>query len=434
MRMYDIIDHKKNGETLSKAEIAFWIDGCTSGHIPDYQSAALLMAIYLNGMIPRETADLTQQMAASGEMLDLSAISGIKVDKHSTGGVGDKTTLIVGPLAAACGVPIAKMSGRGLGFTGGTADKLESIPGYQTTIPQEQFIRQVNEIGISLITSSAMLAPADQKLYALRDVTATVESIPLIAASIMSKKLASGCDRIALDVKVGSGAFMKTISDAEALAEQMVSIGKHAGRKTVALLTDMSEPLGYTVGNALEVQEAIEVLCGTGESRLTELCLALTADILFLAEKGSLSECEQAAEKALRSGAGLEKLSELVTAQNGDARYIRDSSLFAPAAHTAVLTAPQDGCLDSIDAKCCGIASMMLGAGRETKEDALDFSAGIRFHKKSGYAVKIGEPVATLYSSTEEKLAPALEMLTSALCFSKSPVQLRPTILKRIES
>ena len=322
MRMYDIIMKKRDGGVLSDEEIGFFVDGVVDGSIPDYQSSALLMAIYFRGLNAHETAVLTDRMAHSGDLVDLSAIHGFKADKHSTGGVGDKTTMIVGPIVASCGVSVAKMSGRGLGHTGGTVDKLESIPGFRVELSPEEFVRTVNEVGICVVGQSGNLAPADKKLYALRDVTATVDSIPLIAASIMSKKIAAGADGIVLDVKVGSGAFMKTLDDAVRLAETMVAIGEKVGRKTVALLTNMDAPLGRAVGNALEVREAVETLQGHGPAELTTICRALAANMLFLAGKGDLHHCDQLAREAVLTGAAFERFKMMVTAQAGIRRCL----------------------------------------------------------------------------------------------------------------
>ncbi len=433
MRMVDIIRKKREGCSLTDEELTFFVKGYTDGSIPDYQASALLMAICLNGMDDRETAFLTMEMAASGDSLDLSAIKGQKVDKHSTGGVGDKTTLIVAPIVAACGVPVAKMSGRGLGHTGGTIDKLESIPGYRVNLSESEFIRQVNRISIGLIGSSKNLAPADKRIYALRDATSTVESIPLIASSIMSKKLCSGCDCILLDVKVGSGAFMKTLPEAQKLAKTMVSIGKHAGKKTVALLTDMEAPLGLAVGNSLELWEAIELLKGGGDPTLTSLCLELSAWMLFLADEGPLDRCRETAQNVLDSGAALQKFRQLVEAQGGDLQSIDNLSLLPCALYRREIKAESDGYLVRMDAKRCGIASSILGAGRERKEDDIDYGAGIRLERKIGDQVQTGDVIAVLHSNTPEKFGDAEEVFRGGLRISQTPPPKRPIILGTVK-
>ncbi len=404
IRMYDLIEKKKHGEELSRDEIHAMISGFVVGDIPDYQMSAMLMAICFRGMSARETADLTMEMAHSGDTVDLSGIRGVKVDKHSTGGVGDKTTLVVGPVAASLGVKVAKMSGRGLGHTGGTLDKLESIPGLSTSIDKERFIQIVNEIGIAIIGQTGNMVPADKKLYALRDVTATVDSVPLIASSIMSKKLAAGSDAIVLDVKTGSGAFMKTLDDSIALAEEMVSIGVGAGRKCCALITDMDVPLGRAVGNSIEVAEAVQTLKGEGPADLTEVCVELAANMLLMAGKGTLRQCREMAEETMQSGRAVDVLAAMVQAQGGDSAYIRDSSLLAPAPLQRQVLAPADGCITHIDTEGCGIAAAMLGAGRARKEDTIDYGAGIYLNKKYGDHVKKGDVLAVLYASDEERL------------------------------
>ena len=391
MRMYDILAKKRDGGILTDEEIQFFIDGYVSGAIPDYQASALLMAIFLKGMTPHETAALTRSMAQSGDLVDLSSIDGIKVDKHSTGGVGDKTTLIVAPVVASLGVRVAKMSGRGLGHTGGTVDKLESIPGFRTTLDREAFFDVVRRVGVSVIGQSGNLAPADKKLYALRDVTATVNSIPLIASSIMSKKIAAGSDRILLDVKTGSGAFMKTLEDSIALAKEMVSIGEHVGRRTVALITDMDRPLGCAIGNALEVREACETLQGRGPADLTEVCIELAANMLWLAEKGELAQCRSLAKQQIANGEAFAKLKEMVQAQGGDTSVLDDPSRFDRSNVCYEVLAQREGFLYAMDTERCGIASMELGAGREKKEDPIDYSAGIVLRKKVGDFVRKGE-------------------------------------------
>lgn len=429
MRMVDIIRKKREGDSLTDQELHFFVKGYTEGSIPDYQASALLMAICLNGMDDRETASLTMEMAASGDSLDLSAIKGCKVDKHSTGGVGDKTTLVVAPIVAACGIPVAKMSGRGLGHTGGTIDKLESIPGYRVDLSEQELIEQVNRIDIGLISSSKNLAPADKRIYALRDATSTVESLPLIASSIMSKKLCAGCDCILLDVKVGSGAFMKTLPEAQKLADTMVSIGRHAGKKTVALLTDMDAPLGYAVGNSLELLEAVEVLKGGGDPVLSSLCLELSAWMLFLAEQGYLEQCRAMAQRALNSGAALQKFKRLIESQGGDPHFIDDPSLLPQALHQREIKAPRDGYFARMDAQSCGIAASILGAGRERKEDDIDYGAGIRFQRKVGDLLQKGDVIAVLYTNAPEKFKEAEEVFRGGLKIAKTPPQKRPMIL-----
>lgn len=432
MRSYEILEKKRNGGEMTPEELAFWVRGVTDGSIPDYQIAAWLMAVCLRGMTPRETARLTQEMARSGGTADLSGIPGCKVDKHSTGGIGDKTTLVAGPLAAALGVKIPKMSGRGLGFTGGTIDKLESIPGLRTSLPQEEFCRIVREVGISITAQTGDLAPADKKLYALRDVTATVDSLPLIASSIMSKKLAAGADAILLDVKAGSGAFMKTPEDAAALAQAMVSIGTHAGKRTAALITDMDRPLGNAVGNALEVAEACETLRGRGPEDLTWLSLELAAGMLSLAEKGDHRTCLALAKQALRDGSGFEKLCEMVAAQGGNLSVLEDPSRLPQAAVMFEWKAAQDGYWQHADAQACGAAAVVLGAGRETKESAIDPCAGIVFRKKPGAAVSAGETLACLYSSSEASCRAAARLLDGACRFGLRPPEPRPLIFARV--
>lgn len=429
MRMTDCIVKKRNGQELSDEEIRFVVEGYTAGIIPDYQMAALLMAGFLNGFDEAETAQLTQCMARSGEQLDLSSIPGIKVDKHSTGGVGDKTTLIVGPMAAACGVPVAKMSGRGLGHTGGTADKLESIPGYRIGLSTEEFVKQVREIGIALVGQTGNLAPADKRIYALRDVTGTVESIPLIAASIMSKKIAAGADAILLDVKVGSGAFMKTKADAKKLAETMKVIGERAGRKTAAVLTDMEMPLGRTIGNALEAAEAVDVLRGRGEARLTALCIELTAQMLVLADKGELPDCRRLAQQSIADGSAFRKLCEVVCAQGGDVRCIEHPERLARSPICTAYRAKASGFISRIDTQKCGMAACVLGAGRERKEDAIDYGAGIVLHKNYSDAVSSGDVIAQLYTSEEERLKPAQRLLDEAFIIGTEQQAERPILL-----
>ena len=432
MRMFDVIAKKRDGETLSKEELQFVIDGYVSGQIPDYQMSALLMAIYLRGMTDQETAQLTDIMAHSGDMVDLSAIHGIKVDKHSTGGVGDKTTLVITPIVAACGVKIAKMSGRGLGHTGGTVDKMESVPGTRTSLDRQEFFDQVNRIGISVIGQSGNLAPADKKIYALRDVTATIGCVPLIASSIMSKKLAAGSDCILLDVKTGNGAFMKTLDGSIQLAQAMVAIGAHNGRKVAALITDMDTPLGYNIGNSLEVIESVEVLKGRGPADLTEVCYQLAANMLLLAGKGTLAECRKMAEEAVASGAAYEKLKQMFPAQGGDVSVLDDPDKFAKAKYSREIRADQSGWLYATNTEMIGNASVLLGAGRIKKEDTIDFAAGIVLHKKAGDRVEKGDLLATFYAEDEGKFASAEEMYRGALTFRDEKPVLPELVMARV--
>lgn len=432
MRMFDIIAKKRDGGVLSREELEFAVMGFVNGQIPDYQMSALLMAIYLKGMTEKETAQLTDVMAHSGDMVDLSSISGIKADKHSTGGVGDKTTLVIAPIVAACGVKIAKMSGRGLGHTGGTVDKMEAVPGTQTAVDRERFFAQVNEIGISVIGQSGNLAPADKKMYALRDVTATIGCVPLIASSIMSKKLAAGSDCILLDVKTGNGAFMKTLDDSIELAKAMVSIGQHNGRKVAALITDMDTPLGHNIGNSLEVIESVEVLKGHGPADLTEVCYQLAANMLYLAGKGSLEECRRMAEEAVASGAAYEKLKLMFAAQGGDVSVLDDPEKFQKAKFSRPLLAGESGYLVRMNTEMVGNASVGLGAGRVTKEDVIDFAAGIVLHKKTGDKVEKGECLATLYADHEEKFDAAEEMFRAALTFGPAPEPVPALVMARV--
>lgn len=422
MRMYDLINKKKYGEPLTKEELSFVVEGFTKGDIPDYQMSAFLMAVYFNGMSREETVMFTQAMADSGDRLDLSKINGIKVDKHSTGGVGDKTSLILGPILASLGVPVAKMSGRGLGHTGGTIDKLESIPGFSTTLTEEQFIENVNTIGMALVGQTANLAPADKKIYALRDVTATVDTEPLIASSIMSKKLASGADVIVLDVKVGSGAFMQTLEDAVSLAETMVSIGTMAGKKVHAVITDMNEPLGCYVGNALEVREAIDALKGEGEKRLMEVTYALAACMLLAAEKAdSLEQATEMAKRAVEDGSALQKFREFVKAQGGNPEITENYGLFPKAAIEAPVYLDKEGYLLSCRTNEVGMVSLILGGGRETKEDVIDHGVGIRLLHKLGDYVTKEEPFAYLYVNDEEKISEASRRLKEAYDVATEP-------------
>lgn len=402
MRMVDIIEKKRDGKELTTAEINFFIEGYTKGDIPDYQASALAMAIYFQDMNDRERADLTRAMVESGDTIDLSGIEGIKVDKHSTGGVGDTTTLVLAPLVASLGVPVAKMSGRGLGHTGGTIDKLESIAGFHVELTREQFIDLVNRDKVAVIGQSGNLTPADKKLYALRDVTGTVNSIPLIASSIMSKKIAAGADAIVLDVKTGDGAFMKTQKDAEELAHAMVRIGNHVGRKTIAIISDMSQPLGFAIGNALEVKEAIETLQGKGPKDLTELVLTLGSQMVILAGKAKTTEeAKEMLLDAIHSGKALAKFKDFLTNQGGDASIVDDLTKLPQAKYKIELPAKQSGYISRMVADEIGVASMILGAGRATKEDVIDLAVGLVLHKKVGDKVEEGESILTIYSNHE---------------------------------
>ena len=424
MRMVDLIEKKVNGGTLSGDEILYIVNGFTDGSIPDYQMSAFQMAVVFNGMTDRETADLTMAMMHSGDVVDLSDLKGVKVDKHSTGGVGDTTTLVVAPLIAACGGTVAKMSGRGLGHTGGTIDKLESIPGMQVEIPLDKFKQIVNHIGVSVIGQSGDLDPADKKMYALRDVTATVRSIPLIASSIMSKKLAAGADAIVLDVKVGSGAFMQTLDQARALATLMVEIGKRVGRRVVAIITDMNQPLGMAVGNALEVREAVELLSGRipkGDP-LYEVCMLLGTHMLLLSDLASdADDARQKLETALESGAGLKKLQQMVTAQGGDASYLCMQRIdeLCKVREIRPIYPKTEGYLSAINAERIGTAAQMLGAGRATKADRIDPAVGLVMKKRLGDAVHIDEPLCMMYINDPAKADAAIEEFYSAFMISE---------------
>ena len=433
MRMYDIILKKRANLPLTDEEIRFVIDGYVNGEIPDYQVSALLMTIVFNGMNARELGTLTLAMAQSGNMVDLSNIDGITVDKHSTGGVGDKTTLIIAPLVAACGGKVAKMSGRGLGHTGGTIDKMESIPNLKVSLEKDAFINQVNQIGLAVIGQSEGLAPADKKLYALRDVTGTVDSIPLIASSVMSKKLASGAQAILLDVKVGSGAFMKNIEDARELAKAMVDIGKENGRSVKAILTDMDRPLGHAIGNALEIREVIDTLKGHGPEDLTHECIIMAAHMLVLSHKCDYETALSRVQEALDSGAALERLRMMIDAQDGDSRVIDDESLLAIGKFTYDVTAPQGGYITHMNTEQCGIASVMLGAGRTVKDGPIDYSAGIVMHKKTGDAVSMGERIATLYASDESLFTNAAQTYLAAITIGNTAPKVVDTILDIVE-
>ena len=432
MRMYDLIMKKRNGSSLDKEEIEFLIREYVNGNIPDYQMSAFLMAVYFKGMTKEETVEMTLAAAHSGDMVDLSAIEGVKVDKHSTGGVGDKTTLIVAPIAAACGVKVAKMSGRGLGHTGGTVDKLESIPGMRICLTQEEFIDVVKKTGISIVGQSGNLAPADKKMYALRDVTATVDSIPLIAVSIMSKKLAAGNDCILLDVKTGSGAFMKTVEDANRLAEEMVMIGENAGKKTVALITNMDVPLGHNIGNSLEVVEAVKTLKGEGPKDLTEVCVELAANMLYLAGDKDMEECRRRVLEVIDDGSALDKLAEMVEAQGGDPEYIYHPEKFKKAAYEKVIYADRSGYILSMDTQGCGIATSLLGAGRETKESSIDYAAGMILKKKTGDYVEANEPLAIMYAEEESRFEQAQIRFQESLQFGEQPPEPIKLIYSRV--
>ncbi|WP_042145790.1 pyrimidine-nucleoside phosphorylase [Paucisalibacillus sp. EB02] len=423
MRMYDIIEKKRDGKELSKEEIYFFVNGYTSGDIPDYQVSALMMAIYFQDMTEKERAILTEAMVESGDKIDLSRISGIKVDKHSTGGVGDTTTLVLAPLVASVGAPVAKMSGRGLGHTGGTIDKLESVPGFHTEITNEEFIDLVNKNKVSVIGQTGNLTPADKKLYSLRDVTATVNSIPLIASSIMSKKIASGADAIVLDVKTGAGAFMKEIDDAKELAHAMVSIGKQVGRNTMAVISDMSQPLGYAIGNSLEVKEAIDTLQGKGPEDLTELCLVLGSQMVVLAEKAtSIEEARKMLEENLSNGKALEHFKIFLASQGGDSTVVDNPNQLPQAKHQIEVLAKRPGTVKTIVADQIGTAAMLLGAGRATKESVIDLAAGLMLNKKVGDAVSEGESLVTLHSNVED-VRSVIELIEKSIVISDEKVE-----------
>jgi pyrimidine-nucleoside phosphorylase len=427
MRAVDIIIKKRDKHELTLEEIEFFVRGFTNGDIPDYQTSAFAMAILLNGMTPRETTDLTLAMAHSGSMLDLSDVVDLAVDKHSSGGVGDKTSLSVLPIVAACGLPVGKMSGRGLGFSGGTLDKLESIPGYRVDLSTEEFKQQLREKGIVLTGQSLDLAPADGKLYSLRDVTGTVQSIPLIASSIMCKKLAAGAQAILLDVKTGLGAFMETLEEARKLADLMVAIGRLANRDVVALLSDMNQPLGSAVGNSLEVVEAIDMLKGRGPEDYAEHCLYVSAHMLVLGKRAAeLSEGRRMAEKSISDGSALEKLRVLVQAQGGDVSYIEDHGKFPKAAYTEEVRSPQSGYLYEVQARMVGEAAVTLGAGRAKKSDPVDHAVGFLIHHKVGDRVKAGEPLFSIHANDKSKLAEAREAVLAAHQFSEEPVERLP--------
>lgn len=432
MRMLDIIEKKKHGIELNTEEIKFFINGFVNEEIPDYQVSALLMAIYFKGMTERETLEFTLAVRDSGDVVDLSSIKGIKVDKHSTGGVGDKTTLVIAPIIASLGAKIAKMSGRGLGHTGGTIDKMESIPGLKTDIPADKFIDMVNEIGVSVIGQTGNLAPADKKLYALRDVTATVDSIPLIAGSIMSKKLAAGSDAILLDVKTGSGAFMKTLDDAIELAQEMVNIGENAGKKTIALITEMDIPLGYNIGNTLEIMEVIETLKGHGPKDLTDVCIELASNLAYMAEIDTLENCKTRVKEVIENGKAFETFVKFVEAQGGDISYIQDVNKFEIAKFEHEVKIKSSGYVYEMETEKIGISSVLLGAGRKTKEDAIDFAAGIKLVKKTGDEVKENDTIAILYTNNESAIKEAETLLLEAYTLSNEKPELEPLILARV--
>lgn len=436
MRSVDLIQKKRDGGELTASELTYLIDGYSRGDIPDYQMSAWAMAIFFRGMTPRETAALTLAMANSGDQVDLGPISGVKVDKHSTGGVGDKTTLIIAPLVASVGIPVAKMSGRGLGHTGGTIDKLESIEGFRTELTRERFIAQVNEIGLAVIGQSGNLAPADKKLYALRDVTATVESIPLIASSVMSKKIAAGADAIVLDVKTGSGAFMKTLEQSEQLAKAMVDIGTDVGRNTAAVISDMDQPLGFAIGNALEVQESIETLKGNGPEDLTELCLTLGAHMVVL---GGKADSVEAAKELLRgqinNGEALAKFKAFVDAQGGDASVADDPSGLPQAPITIEVKAEGSGYVGAIEAEQLGLAAMLLGAGRATKEASIDYAVGLTLRKKVGDSVQAGDTLALLHvRESSETTRNVADRVRSAYALNAEKPEPRALLLSVVTS
>lgn len=432
MRMYDIIAKKRDGYKLSDEEIKYFVENYTNDKIPDYQMSALLMAIYIKGMDKDETSNLTKYMSQSGDFVDLSEIEGIKVDKHSTGGVGDKTSIIIGPIVSACGVKVAKMSGRGLGHTGGTIDKLESISGFNTSLDKQSFFKIVKEIGFSIVSQTGNIAPADKKLYALRDVTATVESIPLIASSIMSKKLAIGSDAILLDVKTGSGAFMKALDKSIKLAKEMVSIGTLNKRKTVAIVTNMDSPLGKNIGNSLEMIEAIQTLQGNGSQDLVEICLQLSANMLYLAQKGNIDYCYKLAKNALQGGNAFKKLKAMVKAQGGDISVLDNVDKFnkAPIIYDVISNA--EGYITKMQADKFGIASMILGAGRESKADKIDLSAGIVLNKKVGDYIKKGDIIATLHSSKESAIHQAENIILNSITAENKKIDTIKYVYARI--
>ncbi len=433
MNFVDIIRKKRDGFELTKEEIEYFAFSAADGSVPDYQLSALLMAICFNGLNEKETLDLTDAMARSGDMADLSAVDGVTGDKHSTGGVGDKTTLIVAPIVASCGIKIAKMSGRGLGHTGGTVDKLESIPGFRTSLDSDEFISVVNQCGICVTGQSGKLCPADKKLYALRDVTATVDNVSLIASSIMSKKLAGGAECIVLDVKCGSGAFMKDESSATVLAEKMVGIGKGAGRKIAALITDMDIPLGHNIGNSLEIIEAVETLKGNGPDDLTEISVSLAAKLLELAGRGNFFECKKIAKSKIDDGSAFEKLCEMVTLQGGDSEYIRNTDLFPTAKYIYNVIMPESGYIVHTDTAGIGSVCVSLGAGRMKKDDVIDCSAGIVLHKKTGDYAEKGDIIASLYANDNLMFEAAEKQFLSSLEIGKEKPAVNPLVLNIVE-
>ena len=433
MRMFDIIRKKRDGLALSEKEIQWFIDGYVKGEIPDYQASALCMAIYFKGMNVEETTALTFAIRDSGDKLKFNNIKGLRVDKHSTGGVGDKTSLVVTPIVATLGVKVAKMSGRGLGHTGGTVDKLEAIPGFKTDLPTEEFEEIVNRVGIAIVGQNATLAPADKLLYALRDVTATVDSLPLIVSSIMSKKLAADDDCVVLDVKTGSGSFMKTKEQSRELAEWMVAIGKAAGKRMRALITDMDRPLGHAIGNSLEVVEAIETLKGNGPEDLTELSVALAAHMLVISDRGSYEECERSVRRVIESKEALMTFANMVEAQGGNKEWILHPELFPKAPYSLEVKAETGGYITGVDTEGYGTASLLLGAGRNTKEDKIDFAAGIKLIKKTGDEVKTGDAIAVLYTSDESRLAPAAKRLLNATSIGEKKPEGAPLIYDIVE-
>lgn len=432
MRIYDIIEKKRDGHNLTKEEIDFFVQEYTAERIEDYQASALLMAIFINGMDEEETVNLTESMARSGDMLDLSSIDGITADKHSTGGVGDKTSLVVAPICASLGIKMAKMSGRGLGHTGGTIDKLESIEGYNTAIDTDSFFKQVNEIGIALIGQTGNLAPADKKIYALRDVTATVDNISLIASSIMSKKIAAGAQNIVLDVKCGSGAFMKDEQSATELAELMVKIGKKCGRNMAAVITNMDIPLGSNVGNALEIKEVVDILNNKGDEQLRDLCLVLSATILSISYDWDYDKAYEKAENTLLDGSALNKLKELVSAQGGNAEILDNTDLLPRCEKSLEIKAKQDGYIQSIDSRIVGESAVLLGAGREKKSDTIDYGAGIVLLKKTCDKVSTNDTIAILYAETNEKLKNAEKLFNTSFTIGAEKPEKKPLIYKTI--
>jgi pyrimidine-nucleoside phosphorylase len=435
VRVPDIIAKKRDGGELSREEIEFMIRGATSGEIPDYQMTALLMAVYFRGMTPEETTALTLAMAHSGALVDLAGIRGVKVDKHSTGGVGDTTTLVLAPLVAAAGARVAKMSGRGLGHTGGTLDKLESIPGFRISLAPSEFIAQVNTVGVAVVGQTADVAPADKILYALRDVTATVDSIPLIAASIMSKKIATGADVIVLDVKVGSGAFMRSLADARNLASLMVEIGRMSGRRTAAVISDMSQPLGRAVGNSLEVREAVHTLRGEGSRRLLELCLELASRMTVLAGvHEELGTAREHLEMLIKSGVALAKLRDMVAAQGGDPTYVDFPERLPVAPFERAVVARGSGHVARADALTLGRAAMAMGAGRARKEDPIDLSVGLVTHAEVGDEVHAGQCLATLYASSRDKLEEGASIADGAFSISETPVAAPPLVYEAVDA